>query len=102
MSYIRGIGNPEKLYIWGESDGRVTIMKGREHVGRVPRHIFEGIMLKFHEDFWDGSLKYRGAELVQCEKNLDFWTLKYKDVELTAYEVTWFYIAAGVKRRHSL
>lgn len=101
MSYIRCLSNPECLYIWGESDGKVTIANGHNSVLRMPAITFHGLLKKWYKQEYDtpesdddefGTVTYKDALLTQTK---DWkWALDYKGWErdIVLWEVTLVYI----------
>ena len=104
MSYIRSLGNPDKMYAWAGFDGRVCItVSDPQRVMYIPVHIFEGILLKWL-DVWDCPVKHRGATLVSHDEDstpdFDRLTLKYKGQEIKAWETTWECVAHRIREQH--
>ena len=125
MSYIRCLSNPEGLYIYGSSRGKIEIATGNCEVCSIPRHIFNGIMLRWLNS--RSNVSYRGAHLEEVHierldsngKKIpldDFWAklsggegdvferiyqwrLTYKGWSVYMWEVTLFYIASNVQSR---
>lgn len=94
MSYIRSTSNPEGLYIWGERGGRVQIAVGNDLLS-IPRHVFRGLLKRWRNADLDDVTQYRGASMrvtkdFRFELRYDGWK---KGKKITAYEVTWAYIA---------
>jgi hypothetical protein len=99
MSYIRSLGNPEGLYVIATMDGQVEFMG--EGVSSLPRGVFDRLMVRWSRNRWDPPVEYRGAKMTQSE-DFSHWTLTWKDWPkgITAWEVTWAYIAHNVEDRY--
>lgn len=101
MSYIRGMSNPEALYIFGSGRGRVEICVAGKIV-TIPRHVFHGILRRWHENKGE-NVTYRGAAMTEIivhspPKPTRFrFALTYSDWSILAYEVTWEYLCAQFK-----
>jgi len=103
MSYIRSLGNPERLYVIATQGGRVEFLG--EEVSSLPRIVFERLMIRWERNggWTDGPIQYRGAKMTQSA-DFSHWTLTWKDWPegkgVTAWEVTWAYIAHNVEGRY--
>ena len=110
MSYIRSTGNPEALYIWGDSEGVVTVMKGPEIVGKLPTSVMNGLIKKYIDEYCPDDCEYEGAlveevwipvetERITEEMKMMSLTstpmvrLSYGDWKVDMWDVTWYYIA---------
>ena len=108
MSYIRGLSNPEGLFIWGDEE-TVTVTKGPEIIGHIPISIFNGLIRKYIRGYCE-DCKYKGAEIKEVLVKNDievpdeeFGTnpattnfkmkLSYGDWSVIMWDVTWYYIA---------
>ena len=89
MSYIRSTSNPEKLYIWSNGD-EVTIMMGNETVGTIPTSIFNGLIKESLNNYFD-ECEYKDASISDDENDFKI-RLKYKNIDISMYFVTWYYI----------
>lgn len=115
MSYIRCLGNPERLYIWVDTSGPIAIHTGRmKDALFIPKRVFLNLMQRFFKDHYnDEPIKFGGAILQPApykrpkyvmghphKVSYDKWRLTWKEwpegVSVDAYEVTWFYVAHNV------
>jgi hypothetical protein len=62
MSYIRSGSNPEKLYIWGDSENAV-IAEGNKAMWDIPVNIFNSLIRKFHRRFHEYPCQYKDAQV---------------------------------------
>lgn len=98
MSYIRSPHNPEALYIY--SDGEIVfIEKGPEHIGTIPKNIFNGLIKKYINNYYEDS-KYKGASIMELMTKIpdtckfEFkMQLSYDNWSVDMWGVTWDYIA---------
>jgi hypothetical protein len=108
MSYIRGLSNPEGLYIWGDEE-KVTVTKGSETIGYIPIPIFNGLIRKYIRGYCE-DCKYKGAEIKEVLVKNDIelpdeefdkdpsvanfkMKLSYDNWSVIMWYVTWYYIA---------
>ena len=93
MSYIRSISNPEELYIWSNGD-IVTIMMGSKTIGNIPVSVFNGLIKRWIERCFE-DCTYNKAS-INSDNNKDCKVeLKYKDINISMYYVTWYFIAVS-------
>lgn len=105
MSYIWSGSNPEGLYIWGDGEN-VHIHKEKETIGSIPRNIFNGLIKKYVNNYYE-DVDYDGAKLINCLVDLNDneiqefnptggsnfkCVLSYNGWRLAMWEVTWNYI----------
>ena len=100
MSYIRGIYNPEGLYIFQNIDGWVEIYEGPEYRGRIPYKLFDKLIDKYIEGGCEEAEvidSFNGQHLKVTEVLDDDGVkkvLKYHGMDpIKMWDVTWEYIA---------
>lgn len=120
MSYIRGLSNPEGLYIWGEGDGTVYIChnlispfsSSRHEHGeqlQVPRALFEEVCCRWAERRFtnrgsaEDGIRRSGLSVREESTKRDLnWKIRfeYEGRFFYMWQVTWDYIVRGVLERH--
>jgi hypothetical protein len=110
MSYIRSTGNPEAMYIWGDADCTVTVMKGPDVIGTLPTDVMDGLINKYINGNCPDDCDYKGAKVeevwipVPTERiteemkimslvSTPMVRLSYGDWKVDMWDVTWYYIA---------
>jgi hypothetical protein len=127
MSYIRCLSNPERLYIWGDRDGRVTFSHGvkpplalssRDSNGfQVPESAFKEVCRKWAEGSEHATTKGFRAKLVHVlletgkptpphfnpfrdERRAEFLVrVSYKRKFVHLWLVTWMHVVHNVMSR---
>ena len=105
MSFIRGLSNPESLYIYGSFEGKVHISVGTDHERTMPLETFIEILRLWWRDGdildIDEQVEYKGASIVQSK---DFrWSLYYPGWKspVVMWEATLYYLCSTNKHRWS-
>jgi len=100
MSYIRGIYNPEGLYLFENMQGFVEVHQGPEYLGRIPAKLFNKLIDKHienYDDYTEVVDNFNNCNLSLTEVFEEGGikkVLKYHRMEpIKMWDVTWEYIA---------
>ncbi len=95
MSYIRSSCNPEALYIWGDKDDNLTVMRADKIIGTIPEQIFDGLIKKYIKNNCPEPCSYKGVKIEEIYTNDGNikTKLSYNNWEVVMWDVTWNYIA---------